>query len=79
MGANTNELYINFEGFNNLQNPHTLEYLGGGALRGVDLPVGEFEITPNISWWNLHRNGGVDYVGLSSIEVNGEVAVGFDG
>ena len=77
-GANPNELYIDFEDFNNLQNPHTLEYIGGGLLRGSDLPVGEFEIIPNISWWNLHRNGGVDYLEMA-VGINGEIAIGFDG
>lgn len=78
-GANNSELYINFADFNNAQYPMTLEYLGGGALRGKDLTVDAFSIVPSVSWWNLNRKGNYESLEITSVEITGEIAIGFNG
>lgn len=79
VGNSPNELFINFADINQAQMPCTLEYLGGAALRGKDLPVEEFVIATDISWWNLDRHGGYEQIELTSVEVTGDIALGFYG
>lgn len=76
IGENPNELLVNFSDFNDVIHPFQLEYLGGGLLRGQDLKISPFVLTPYVQ--KLNRKGDYEYINVG-ISILGENAEGFDG
>ena len=74
-GADNKELYLEFEDFNNANEPLMLEYIGT-SLMGLDLEVDTFETYPALK--NLNYKGNFEYL-ETGINVIGEMFVAFDG
>lgn len=77
-GTTQNVVHLDFADFNNIVEPCTLECLGCVKMGSPDLHLDPFSMafyTKNL--WPIP--GGFEYLSLSSIEVEGEIAVGFDG
>jgi len=76
-GADNKELYLEFEDFNNANEPLLLEYPNETALSGLDFPTEVFSIAPTLI--NLFKRGAYEYLGMTSIEATGVMLVLFDG
>ena len=76
-GANDHEIYLEFNDFYRALQPLTLEYLGGTTFGGKDFEMDAFTLTPIIL--NCNPSDANEYLALSNIEIDGVIAVGFDG
>lgn len=77
-GISQNIIYLDFEDFNSIAEPITLECLGCVEMGSPDLPLGEisFPFYPKNLW---PIPGDFEYLALSDITVEGEIIVAFDG
>lgn len=77
-GSTQNIVHLDFADFNNIVEPATLECLGCVKMGSPDLPLDPFSMAfyPK----NLYQiPSDYEYLALSSIEVEGEIAMWFDG
>src|SRR5665648_500164 len=74
-GADHKELYLEFEDFNNINQPVKLEYIGT-ELMGLDLEVDT--LSTDLDLKNLNYIGNFEYMNMS-VGATGEMKVAFDG
>lgn len=77
-GDTQNIVNLDFADFNNIVEPATLECLGCVKMGSPDLPLDPYSMAfyPK-NLWPIPSD--YEYLALSNIEVEGEIAIGFDG
>lgn len=76
-GVNDHEIYLEFADFYRAVQPLSLEYLGGTSFGGKDFNMEAFILTPIIL--NVNPSDADEYLSISSININGEIIIAFDG